>query len=139
MNSMAERVLLAIEDDDAEYFVLTIAMKELDIPIRFLRVPDGQQAIWYLENTHGHELAPRPDLILLNLHLPGKDGFEVLLEIRTNELLRSIPVVIFTTSSSRAERNRALALGANDFISKSGSITDLIATLRTVCSQFLSG
>ena len=135
---MAERVLLCIEDDDAEYFIITIALKELDIAIRFLRVPDGEQGIWFLENTHGHELAPRPDLILLNLNLPKKNGFEVLAEIRESESLRSIPVIIFTTSSTTAERKRALALGANDFISKPGTITGLIETLRTICTQFLA-
>ena len=135
---MGAQVLLSIEDDDAEYFVVTIALRELDIPVRFFRVPDGEQGMWFLENTHGHELAPRPDLILLNLHLPGKDGFEVLTEIREKESLRSIPVIIFTTSSSTAERKKALALGAIDFISKRGTITELIETLRTVCSQFLA-
>jgi CheY-like chemotaxis protein len=134
---MAERVLLCIEDDDAEYFIITIALKDLDIPIRFLRVPDGEQGIWFLENTHGHELAPRPDLILLNLNLPKKNGFEVLAEIRESESLRSIPVIIFTTSSTTAERKRALALGANDFISKPGTITGLIEILRTICTQYL--
>jgi CheY-like chemotaxis protein len=134
---MAERVLLCIEDDDAEYFIITIALKDLDIAIRFLRVPDGEQGIWFLENTHGHELAPRPDLILLNLNLPKKNGFEVRAEIRESESLRSIPVIIFTTSSTTAERKRALALGANDFISKPGIITGLIETLRTICTQYL--
>lgn len=135
---MAERVPLSIEDDDSEYFVVTMALKEIDLPIRFVRVLDGEQGIWFLEKTHGHQLAPRPDLILLNLHLPGKDGFDVLAEIRQNESFRSIPVIIFTTSSSTAERKRALALGATDFISKPGTITELIETLRTVCSQFLA-
>ena len=134
---MAERVLLCIEDDDAEYFIITIALKDLDIPIRFLRVPDGEQGIWFLENTHGHEQAPRPDLILLNLNLPKRNGFEVLTEIRENESLRTIPVIIFTTSSTTAERERALSLGANDFISKPGTLTGLIETLRTICTQFL--
>jgi CheY-like chemotaxis protein len=134
---MAERALLCIEDDDAEYFVITIALKELDIPIRLLRVSNGEQGIQFLENTHGHEQAPRPDLILLNLNLPKRNGFEVLTEIRENESLRTIPVIIFTTSSTTAERERALSLGANDFISKPGTLTGLIETLRTICTQFL--
>jgi CheY-like chemotaxis protein len=135
---VSERVLLSIEDDDSEYFIISMALKELDTPIRLCRVADGEQGIWFLENTHGHELAPRPDLILLNLHLPGKDGFEVLAEIRENESLRSIPVIIFTTSSSTAERKKALALGANDFISKPSTISSLIETLRTACSRYLA-
>ncbi len=135
---MPERVLLSIEDDDSEYLIITIALKELDIPIRFFRMPDGREGMRFLEKTHGHQSAPRPDLILLNLHLPGKDGFEVLAEIRENESLRSIPVIIFTTSSSTAERKKALVLGANDFISNPWTITGLIETLRTVCSQYLA-
>jgi CheY-like chemotaxis protein len=135
---MGAQVLLSIEDDDAEYFIITIALNELDMPIRFFRVADGEQAMRFLENTHGHEQAPRPDLIVLNLHLPGKDGFEVLAEIRENESLRSIPIIIFTTSSATAERKRALALGANDFVSKPGTLTGLIETLRTICAQYLA-
>jgi CheY-like chemotaxis protein len=135
---MAERILLCIEDDDAEYYIITIALKELDVAIRFLRVADGEQGIQFLENTHGHELAPRPDLVLVNLNLPKMNGFEVLTEIRKNQSLRSIPVIIFTTSRTTAERKRALALGANDFISKPGTLTGLIETLRTVCTQFLA-
>ncbi len=135
---MRAQVLLSIEDDDAEYFIITIALRELDMPIRFFRVADGEQAMRFLENTHGHEQAPRPDLIVLNLHLPGKDGFEVLAEIRENESLRSIPIIIFTTSRTTAERKRALALGANDFVSKPGTLTGLIETLRTICAQYLA-
>jgi len=135
---MAERVLLSIEDDDAEYFIITIALKELDTPVRFFRVPDGEQGIWFLEKSHGNELSPRPDLILLNLNLPRKDGFEVLTEIRDRETLRSIPVIIFTTSSDITEKKRAIALGAADFISKPGSLTGLIETLRTVCTRYLA-
>jgi CheY-like chemotaxis protein len=135
---MAARVLLSIEDDDAEYYVIDLALQELDIPIRVFRVVDGDQAIWFLENTHGQEGAPRPDLILLNLNLPKKNGFEVLTDIRQRESLRSIPVIIFTTSHNESEKKRALALGAEAFISKPGSLTGLIETLRTVCSQFLA-
>jgi len=134
---VAGPVLLSVEDDDSEYFVITVALKELDIPIRYFRVADGEQGMQFLQNIHGYELAPRPDLILLNLNLPKKNGFQVLTEIRENASLRSIPVIIFTTSNATSDRKRALSLGATDFISKSGTITELIETLRTVCTRFL--
>jgi DNA-binding response OmpR family regulator len=135
---MAGRVLLSIEDDDAEYYLINLALAELDIPVQFCRVTDGEQGVWFLEKTHGYELAPRPDLILLNLNLPKKNGFEVLAEIRDRESLRAIPVIIFTTSRDLSSKKKALTLGADDYISKPGSMGELVETLRTVCSQFLA-
>jgi chemotaxis family two-component system response regulator Rcp1 len=134
---MSERVLLSVEDSDSEYYIIGLALKELGLPIRFCRVIDGEQALWFLKKTNGYENAPRPDLILLNLNLPKKDGFEVLGEIRSSAVLRSIPTIIFTTSRDKSSKTRALALGAEDYISKPETLTDLVETLRNVCSQFL--
>jgi CheY-like chemotaxis protein len=80
----------------------------------------------------------RPDLVLLNVNLPRKDGFEVLSEIQASDTLRSIPVIVFTSSALTKEKRKALALGAHDFITKPGSLAGLIDTLRSVCSQFLA-
>jgi CheY-like chemotaxis protein len=71
-------------------------------------VADGEEALLFLQKTRGYELAPRPDLILLNLNLPKRDGFEVLSDIRDTDALRSIPVIIFTSSSLTSERQKAL-------------------------------
>jgi CheY-like chemotaxis protein len=135
---MASRVLLSVEDSDAEYYIIKIAVDEVDIPVQLCRVADGEQALWFLQKTHGYEIAPRPDLILLNLNLPKKDGFEVLAEIRAVEPLRSIPVIIFTSSSLATERKKALTLGAEDYISKPGTLDGLINALRSVCYRFLA-
>jgi two-component system, chemotaxis family, response regulator Rcp1 len=135
---MASRVLLSVEDSDAEYYIIKIAVDEVDIPVQLCRVADGEQALWFLQKTHGYEIAPRPDLILLNLNLPKKDGFEILAEIRASESLRSIPVVFFTSSSLATERRKALTLGAQDYISKPGTLDGLIDALRTVCYRFLA-
>ncbi len=134
---MASHVLLSVEDSDAEYYIIKIAVQEVDFPVQLWRVADGEKALWFLQKTHGYEIAPRPDLILLNLNLPKKDGFEVLAEIRAVEPLRSIPVIIFTSSSLATERKRALALGAQDYISKPGTLDGLIDALRSVCNRFL--
>ncbi len=131
------RVLLSVEDSDAEYYIIKIAVQEVDFPVQLWRVADGEQALWFLQKTHGYEIAPRPDLILLNLNLPKKDGFEVLAEIRAVEPLRSIPVIIFTSSSLATERKKALTLGAQDYISKPGTLDGLIDALRSVCNRFL--
>jgi two-component system, chemotaxis family, response regulator Rcp1 len=135
---MPYRVLLSVEDNDSEYYIIKMSVEELKIPVQLHRVSDGEQALWFLEKIHGYELAPRPDLILLNLNLPKKDGFDVLTEIRANDLLRAIPVIIFTSASLVTEKKKALALGARDYISKPGTLNGLIEALRFVCSQYLA-
>jgi CheY-like chemotaxis protein len=134
---VAKRVLLSVEDSDSEYCLIGLALKEIDIAVELCRAVDGEQAIWFLEKSHGYELAPRPDLILLDLNLPKQGGFEVLAEIQGRETFRSIPVIVFTTSSSASSRKRALAIGAARYISKPGTLTDFFETLRAVCSQYL--
>jgi two-component system, chemotaxis family, response regulator Rcp1 len=135
---MPHRVLLSVEDSDTEYYIIKMAVEELQIPVQLLRVSDGEQALSFLHKVHGYELAPRPDIILLNLNLPKRDGFEVLSEIQASELLRSIPVVMFTSSSRATEKRKALALGARDYISKPASLNGLIEALRSVCCQYLA-
>lgn len=132
------RVLLSVEDNDGEYYVIKMAVEESGIPVRVFRVSDGEQAIFFLEKSHGFELAPRPDLVMLNLNLPKKNGFQVLTEIRASELLRSIPVVMFTSSVETRERQHALALGAEDFVSKPQSLRGLIEAVRSVCVRYLA-
>jgi CheY-like chemotaxis protein len=129
---------LSVEDDNAEYHIIKMAVEKCGIPIQVCRVADGEEALLFLQKAAGYELAPRPDLILLNLNLPKRDGFEVLADIRGTESLRSIPVIIFTSSSLTREREKALALGAAGFISKPGTLEGLLETIRSVCSQFLA-
>ena len=128
---MATWTLLYVEDSDADHYIVDLATKELDFPVRLCRVRDGEEGIWFLEKTHGYENAPTPDLVLLDLNLPKRDGFEVLAVVRASDALRSIPVIMFTTSRAEYEKKKALALGANDYISKPGTITEVIETLRT--------
>jgi two-component system, chemotaxis family, response regulator Rcp1 len=131
-------VLLSVEDSDAEYYIIKMALRETGIPVDLHRVKDGEQALSFLQKVDGYEIAPRPDLILLNVNLPRKDGFEVLTDIQASDTLRAIPVVVFTSSSLTKEKKKALALGAQDYISKPGTLAGLIDTLRSVCSQFLA-
>ena len=135
---MSHRVLLAVEDDDAEYYVMKFAVEQTGIPIDLCRVKDGDEALSFLEKCNGFEVAPRPDLILLNVNLPKISGLEVLERVRNSEVLRSIPVVMFTSSSLATERQKALALGARDFVSKPHTLAGLLDTVRSVCSRFLA-
>jgi CheY-like chemotaxis protein len=135
---MRRHVLLSVEDSDSDYYIIKMGVEESGIPVDLQRVGDGEQALWFLQRSHGFELAPRPDLILLNLNLPRKNGFEVLAEIRGDASLAAIPVVIFTTASLAQERKKALAHGAEDYISKPGTLTGLITAVSSICYRFLA-
>jgi CheY-like chemotaxis protein len=134
---MVDRVLLSVEDNDAEFYIIKIAVEECDASIDLRRVSDGEQALHFLRKSSGYEFAPRPDLILLDINLPKKDGFTVLREARTSPSFRAIPIVIFTSSALDSDRRRALGLGADDFISKPGSFDELVGTVRSICCRFL--
>ena len=132
---MSNRVLLYVEDEDAAVFLLETALKEADIQVDFYRVSDGEQALWFLHQLGNYEKAPRPGLVLLDLNLPRKSGLEVLAEMRDSDMLRPIPVVVFTSSALSSDRERSLALGAQHYITKPSTFDGLVDAVRTACSR----
>jgi two-component system, chemotaxis family, response regulator Rcp1 len=135
---MSHRVLLSVEDNDREYYLIRMAVREAGIPVEICRVVDGEEALHFLHKSNGYEIAPRPDLILLNWNLPRKNGLEVLSDIQASDSLRSIPVVMFTSSTLTTERKQALAAGAEDFISKPQTLDGLVEAVRSVCCRYLA-
>lgn len=109
---------LLVEDDDDHAKLIQIALRENHIINDVDRVVDGEQAIDHLKRTGRFANARRPDLVLLDLHLPKVDGHEVLSFIKQDENLRTIPVVILTSSDAESDRNRAYLESANSFLSK---------------------
>src|SRR5215469_15409106 len=103
---MVGKVLLYVEDEDAAVFLLETALQEAGIQVQLYRVSDGEQALAFLRRSGAYSKAPRPDLILLDLNLPRKTGLEVLSEMQTTGDLRSIGVVVFTSSSLAADRRK---------------------------------
>ncbi|MGA8029670.1 MAG: response regulator [Bryobacteraceae bacterium] len=132
---MGESVLLSIEDSDTEFYLIEMAVKKANLPIRLHRVEDGEQGLAFLQRWAPYQDAPRPDLIMLNLNLPRKNGFEVLADLQGIESLRSIPVIVFTSSSHPAEKDRALALGAQDYVVKPPTLDALVDAVTTICSR----
>ena len=132
---MHERVVLSVEDDDAAFHLLKTAFEEGAPAVELVRVLDGDEALSFLARRSPFKNAPRPSLVLLNINLPKKSGLEVLSEIAANDSLRSIPVVVFTSSSLQAERARCLALGAQDFMTKPASFDGLVEAVRSVCAR----
>jgi DNA-binding response OmpR family regulator len=131
---MGVHVVLYIEDDDAAFKLVGIILQEHAPDIRLLRARDGDEALALLRGAEPDRQAPEPDLIILDLNLPKKNGFQVLSELKANESLRSIPVVIFSNSSMANDKSDALGRGAQDYITKPSSFDLFVEAVRTACS-----
>lgn len=131
---MDDRVLLYVEDEDAAVFLLETALKEASIPVQLYRVSDGEQALAFLRQIGVYERAPKPGLVLLDLNLPKKNGLEVLAEMQKSGTLRPIPVVVFTSSSLVSDRDRSLALGAQNYITKPSTFDGFMEAVKNACS-----
>jgi CheY-like chemotaxis protein len=133
--------VLYVEDDQADYDLLRLVTKKCGTPFALQRAEDGEQAIAYLESSppyHDRDTYPFPDLLLLDLRLPRLDGFEVLQWIRSNPSTRSLPVVVLAGSSFRADIRRALALGANHYAAKPGSLPELQVLMDQIADVWLA-
>ena len=117
MNSRAIHILL-VEDNPGDARLIIEALKETQTRSRLSHVVNGVEAIEFLRRAGDHARAGRPDLILLDLNLPRKDGREVLAEIKADAILRRIPVIILTTSEAEDDIHRAYDLNANCYVTK---------------------
>ena len=127
------RVLL-VEDNDADVRLTREALREAGENVRLSAVGDGEQALAFLRKQKGFADAPRPDLVLLDLNLPRKNGLEVLEELRADPAVASIPVIMLTSSSARSDIDAAYAAGANAFVVKPHELDafmDLIGSIRS--------
>lgn len=125
------RVLL-VEDSPTDAMMIREILSQANAPHRLYVVEDGMQALEFLRREGAYRDAPRPDLILLDLQLPRKSGQEVLAEIKADESLRTIPVVVL--SSSRADTDVVAAYGAfaNSYVSKPIDYEDFAEAVRLI-------
>ena len=124
--------LLLVEDSSTDVELTEEALATADIETQLHVVSDGEAALAFLRRQPPHENARRPDLILLDLNMPRKDGREVLREMKQDERLRSIPVLILTTSGAQDDVAEAYASGANAYIRKPVHFDDFITTMRAI-------
>lgn len=110
--------VLLIEDSPTDVLLAKAAFENSEVGIHLQTVSEGVEAMAYLLREAKYEDAIRPDLILLDLNLPKKDGREVLAEIKADESLKRIPVVVLTTSRSETDILKAYGLHANCYIVK---------------------
>jgi CheY-like chemotaxis protein len=110
--------LLLVEDDPGDVELTREGLQSAKIMVNMKVVEDGASAMQYLKRQEPYSNAVKPDIILLDLNLPKKDGREVLQEIKADEKLKSIPVVVLTTSEADTDIARCYSLGANCYITK---------------------
>lgn len=124
--------LLIVDDDIGQVRLLEVLMKELNQPHRLHHVPDGTKALDFLYSRPPYELAPRPQLILLDLNMAGMNGCEVLREIKGDPELRAIPVIILSSSQSRTDIDACYGERANAYISKPSDLDSNLQLLREI-------
>lgn len=125
-------LILLAEDDPDDRILTEHAFRTTGSTRTLLFVDDGEDLMDFLIGRGRHPVASCPDLILLDLNMPRKDGWEALVEIRASPLLRGIPVVVLTTSNAAHDVRRAYDLGANSFVSKPSNFDALVRVVRTI-------
>jgi two-component system, chemotaxis family, response regulator Rcp1 len=124
--------ILLVEDNSADVFLVREALKEGKVRNDIHVAADGVEAMEFLRRQGDFAEAPRPDLILLDLNLPRKDGREVLAEIKSDPELQAIPVVILTTSKDEEDIAESYQRHANSFITKPVRFEQFIKVMRGI-------
>jgi CheY-like chemotaxis protein len=130
--------VLLVEDDPGDILMTQEAFEEHKVRNTLNVVSDGEEALAYLRQEGKYAEAPRPDLVLLDLNLPRVDGREVLAKIKEDENLRSIPVVVLTTSQADEDILRSYSLHANAYVTKPVDFERFITVVRQIDEFFVS-
>ena len=126
--------ILLVEDNDIDAAILKRGLKNLGAEGHLVRAQDGLEALELLREDLKDRILPRPYVILLDINMPRMDGLEFLTELRADPSLRGARVVVFTTSDSRKDVERAYQECANGYIVKPDSASELQAILSTLSS-----
>ncbi|MEM7593596.1 MAG: response regulator [Cyanobacteria bacterium P01_A01_bin.83] len=132
------KIILLVEDNKADIRLVQEALKNSSISYQIETVRDGVAAMAYLHQEGDYATVSRPDLIILDLNLPRKDGREVLAEVKTNNQFKRIPVIVLTTSRNEEDIYQSYELNANCFITKSRNLSQLFTIVQRIEEFWLS-
>lgn len=138
MSSVKPISVLLVEDDPGDVVLVTEAFEHNKVQNELHVVQDGVEALQFLRREPPYEDAQTPDLILLDLNLPRKDGREVLQDVKADDRLRRIPVVVLTTSKAEEDVLRSYDLHANAYVTKPVDFDRFIEVVRQIDEFFVS-
>ena len=138
MNPVRAIDILLVEDSPSDVRLTREALKEAKVLNTLHVVQDGMAALDFLRKEGPYAGSPSPDLILLDLNLPKKDGREVLAEVKQDENLRRIPVVVLTTSRAEEDVVRSYNLHANAYVTKPVDLQQFLEVVRTIEAFWLA-
>ncbi len=124
--------ILMIEDSLSAARLTMGALRKTEIEHRITWLMDGADGLAFLMRTGKYKQAPRPDLVLLDLNLPGRDGHEVLADIRSSEFLKQIAVVILTASDDEEDHHQVEALGVQSYLTKPVDMDEFMRVVQDV-------
>ncbi|HKY65742.1 MAG TPA: response regulator [Acidimicrobiales bacterium] len=130
--------VLLVEDDDGDVLMTREALDEGKVLNRLSVVGDGVEAVNYLRKSGRYADAARPDLVLLDLNLPRRDGRQVLEEVKNDPDLRRIPIVVLTTSEAEEDILRSYDLHANAYVTKPVDFERFVEVIRQIDEFFIS-
>jgi CheY-like chemotaxis protein len=130
--------ILLVEDNEGDILLTKEAFEEARIHITLSVVKDGMDALEFLNKQGRHQLADRPDLILLDINLPKKNGHEVLKYIKEKDGIKSIPVIMLTTSSAEKDINLSYSNYVNCYITKPVEVDDFMEVVGTIEDFWIS-
>jgi len=132
------KIIFLVEDNKADIRLIQEALKNSSVPHQVVTVRNGMDAMAYLHQEGEYADAVRPDLIVLDLNLPKKDGREVLAEIKADPNLKRIPVVVLTTSRNQDDIFQSYDLHVNCYITKSRNLSELFKIVKGIEDFWLS-
>jgi two-component system, chemotaxis family, response regulator Rcp1 len=130
--------ILLVEDNPGDVELTLEALVDSKLSNRIHTVDDGEKAMAFLRGEAPYASMPRPDLVLLDLNLPCKDGREVLMEMKADDRLKRIPVVILTSSAAETDILKSYDLGANCYVTKPMNLERFLEVVRCVHDFWLS-
>jgi CheY-like chemotaxis protein len=138
MENLSVVDVLLVEDDPGDIVLIKEAFEFNKVHNALHIVSDGVEALDFLYQRNGYEEARRPDLVLLDLNLPRKDGREVLEEVKADKDLRTIPIVVLTTSEAEEDILRSYDLHANAYVTKPVDFDRFIEVVRLIDDFFVT-
>lgn len=134
------KFILHAEDDPAHAAIIRMAIERSDLMVRLKQVEDGKEALDYLyrrESFANPVISPRPDLVLLDIRMPRIGGLGVLAVVKKDPVLKSIPVVMLTTSALEKDRSEAQSCGADGYLTKQVNFSEFINMIEELCTNWL--